>query len=176
MLLFFHQVWTLSIFTPLLQTLFDDVSCCIHNASVCRLARQKERRRDVQLEDKGGIVTGHQNSFELFHWHGAKCKCRFLGCICLSSNAHQLDRHCLRTQTYTLWKTLLAQALCIFLLKLGTKNLPDRRQMFNPLLPFSPNAAFLLFTKKKRNERRCDVTLTRSKWPIISVNRSNLST
>ena len=31
------------------------------------LARQKEKRRDVELEDKGGIVTGHQNSFELFH-------------------------------------------------------------------------------------------------------------
>ena len=78
-------------------------------------------------------------------------------CICLSSNAHQLERHCLRTQTriYTRYdgKALLEQALCIFLLKTRDQKLPRTDdKCSNPLLPFSPNETLLLFTEKKRNQ------------------------
>ena len=77
-------------------------------------------------------------------------------CICLSSNAHQLERHCLRTQTRIhgmMEKRLLEQALCIFLLKTRDQKLPRTDdKCSNPLLPFSPNETLLLFTEKKRNQ------------------------
>lgn len=43
------------------------MNCSIVSNASRNKKEGKERKRDVQLKDKGRIVTGHQNSFELVH-------------------------------------------------------------------------------------------------------------